>query len=119
MLPRLATFCRRMTSIEVASVLIGVGQEREKARPLDRHRELALIEGFRAGDAARNDLARLGDIALQGGEILVVDRLHPFGGEAAELAAPREAAAAAAPPLVSGPCPGWFCSTRSLAGIAA
>src|SRR5256885_12498023 len=45
-------------------------------RSLDRHRELALIEGFRAGDAARNDLARLGDIALQGGEILVVDRLQ-------------------------------------------
>src|SRR5256885_7075302 len=84
MLPRLATFCRRMTSIEVASVLIGVGQEREKARPLDRHRELALIEGFRAGDAARNDLARLGDIALQGGEILVVDRLHAFGGRSEE-----------------------------------
>src|ERR1700732_3170431 len=73
MLPRLATFCRRMTSIEVPSVLIGVGQQRQKARPLDRHRELALIERFGAGDAARNDLARLGDIALQGGEILVVD----------------------------------------------
>src|SRR5256885_10375785 len=105
MLPRLATFCSRMTSIEVPSVLIGVGQQRQKARPLDRHRELALIEGFRAGDAARNDLARLGDIALQGGEILVVDRLHPFGGEAAELAAPRETAAAPAPPPVSGHFP--------------
>src|SRR5256885_15288458 len=102
MLPRLATFCRRMTSIEVASVLLGVGQAREKARPLDRHRELALIEGFRAGDAARNDLARLGDIALQGGEILVVDRLPPSAGEGANLAAPGEGGAAAAPALVSG-----------------
>src|ERR1700704_6738374 len=89
MVPRLATFCRRMTSIEVPSVLIGVGQQRQKARPLDRHRELALIKRFRAGDAARNDLARLADIALQGGEILVVDRLHAFGGETAEFPATR------------------------------
>src|SRR2546429_2460473 len=117
-LPRLATFCRRMTSIEVASVLIGVGQEREKARPLDRHRELALIEGFRAGDAARNDLARLGDIALQGGEILVVDRLHAFGGEAAELSSPRETAARAAPPPGSWHLPEGFSSNTSGCCIA-
>src|SRR5713226_5217824 len=105
MLPRLATFCSRMTSIAVASVLIGVGQQRQKARALDRHRELALIERFRAGDTARNDLAGLGDIALQGGEILVVDGLHAFGGEAAELLATREAAAAA-PAGSSGHCHG-------------
>src|SRR5436190_5759211 len=115
MLPRLATFCSRMTSIEVPSVLIGVGQQRQKARPLDRHRELALIEGFRAGDATRNDLARLGDIALEGGEILVVDRLHAFGGETAELPATREAAAAAAAAaaLVSGHCHGCYSSNQS------
>src|SRR5256885_12809458 len=105
MLPRLATFCSRMTSIEVPSVLIGVGQQRQKARPLDRHRELALIERFRAGDATRNDLARLGDIALEGGEILVVDRLHAFGGEAAELPATRGATAACPAALVSGHWP--------------
>src|SRR2546423_2354703 len=116
MVPRLATFCRRMTSIEVTSVLIGVGQQRQKARPLDRHRQLTLIEGFRAGDAARNDLARLGDIALQGGEILVVDRLHAFSGEAAELAATREAAAAAAAAPVSGHCHRLYSSYRSAAG---
>src|SRR6266513_5734071 len=116
MLPRLATFCSRMTSIGVPSVLIGVGQQRQKARPLDRHRELALIEGFRAGDATRNDLARLGDIALEGGEILVVDRLHAFGGETAELPATREAAAAAAAAaaaLVSGHCHGCYSSNQS------
>src|SRR2546430_12831861 len=106
-----------MTSIEVPSVLIGVGQQRQKARPLDRHRELALIEGFRAGDAARNDLARLGDIALQGGEILVVDRLHAFGGEAAELAATRKAAAAAAPAPGSGHFHGCYSSTTSVADM--
>src|ERR1700730_109883 len=118
MLPRLATFCRRMTSIEVPSVLIGVGQQRQKARPLDRHRELALIKRLRAGDAARNDLARLADIALQGGEILVVDRLHAFGGEAAELPATREAAAAAtAPAAFSGHCHGCY-SSKQLGGRA-
>src|SRR5260370_35537538 len=105
MLPRLATFCSRMTSIAVASVLIGVGQQRQKARALDRHRELALIERFRAGDAARNALAGLGDIALQGGEILVVDGLHAFGGEAGELLAARETRAPP-PPRASGHCHG-------------
>src|SRR6185437_1081681 len=68
MLPRLATFCSRMTSIALASVLIGVGQQRQEARALDRDRELTLIEGLRAGDAARDDLAGLGDVALQDAE---------------------------------------------------
>src|SRR5882762_1734322 len=97
MLPRLATFCRRMTSIGVASMLIGIRQQGEEACALDRYGELALIERLRARDAARNDLARFGDVALQGGEILVIDVLHAFGGEAAKLLAAREAATAAAP----------------------
>src|SRR6185437_14925751 len=96
MLPRLATFCSRMTSIAPASVLIGVGQQREEARALDRDGELPLIEGLRAGDAARNDLAGLGDVTLQGAEILVVDVRDAFGREAAKLLAARETAAAAA-----------------------
>src|SRR5579883_2505905 len=95
MLPRLATFCSRMTSIAPASVLIGVGQQRQKTRALDGDRELALVEGLRAGDAARDDLARLGDVALQGPEILVIDVGDAFGREAAKLLAAREAAAAA------------------------
>jgi len=68
-------------------MLIGVGQQREEARALDGHRELALVEGLRAGDAARNDLACLGDVALERGEILVVDLLDAFGGEASKLLA--------------------------------
>src|SRR5487761_928538 len=95
MLPRLATFCRRMTSIAPASVLIGVGQQRQEARALDRDGQLALVEGLRAGDAARDDLTGLGDIALQGAEILVIDVRDAFGREAAKLLAAREAAAAA------------------------
>src|SRR5215469_13846217 len=76
-------------------VLVGVGQERQETRALDRDRELPLVEGLGARDAARHDLARLGDVALEYRQILVVDRLHPFGGEATELLATREAAAAA------------------------
>src|SRR6185312_2192597 len=99
MLPRLATFCRRMTSIGGASVLVGVRQQGEEACALDRHRELALIERLRARDAARNDLARLGNITLERGEILVIDVLHALGGEAAEFLATGKASAttAAAP----------------------
>src|SRR6266699_4784146 len=96
MFPRLATFWSRMTSIGAPSVLVGIGQQRQEARALDRHRQLALIEGLGPRDAARNDLAGLGDVALERAEILVVDRLHALGGEAAELLTTREAAAAAA-----------------------
>src|SRR6185436_19048609 len=71
-------------------MLVGVRQQREVTRTLDRRRELALVERFRARDAARNDLARLGDVLLQRAQILVVDLLHAFGGETAELATARE-----------------------------
>src|SRR5213082_1145197 len=103
MLPRLATFWSRMTSIGAPSVLVGIGQQRQEARALDRHRQLALIEGLGPRDAARNDLAGLGDVALERAEILVVDRLHALGREAAELLTTREAAAAA-PAGSSGHC---------------
>jgi len=56
-------------------VLIGVGEQRQEARALDRHRQLTLVEGLGARDAARYDLAGLGDVILQRGEILVVDLL--------------------------------------------
>src|SRR5215470_4162002 len=94
MLPRLATLVRRITSISVLpdSVLVGIRQQRQEARALHGDSELPLVEGLRAGDAARHDLARLGDIALERGEVLVVDVLHAFGGEAAELLPAGEAA---------------------------
>src|SRR5690348_10802791 len=76
-------------------MLIGVGQQREVTRPLDRGRELALVERLGARDAARHDLAGLGDVLLQDREILVVDLLHALGGEAAELATAREGTVAA------------------------
>src|SRR6187455_3205009 len=77
-------------------MLVGVRQQREVTRTLDRRRELALVERLRARDAARNDLARLGDVLLQRAQILVVDLLDAFGGETAELATARERAVATA-----------------------
>src|SRR5579862_2881015 len=91
MLPRLATFCSRMSSMAVASVLVGVGQQREESRALDRGGELALIETLRPGDAARHDLAGLGHVVLKRRQILVVDHRHTVSGEATEFLAPGKA----------------------------
>src|ERR1700730_7602686 len=76
-------------------MLVGVRQQGQEACALDRNSELALIERLRARDAAGDDLARLGDVALQRGEILVVNVLHALGCEAAELLAARKTATAA------------------------
>src|SRR5216683_2385708 len=77
-------------------MLVGVRQQGQEACALDRNSELALIERLRARDAAGDDLARLGDVALQRGEILVVNVLHALGCEAAELLPARKTATAAA-----------------------
>src|ERR1700736_4145402 len=76
-------------------MLIGVRQQGQEARALDRNSELALIERLRARDAAGDDLARLGDVALQRGQIFVVNVLHTLGCEAAELLPARKTATAA------------------------
>ena len=49
----------------VSSVLVGVVDQRQEARALDRHAELALVTGLRPGDARRDDLAVLVDEVLQ------------------------------------------------------
>src|ERR1700736_6921929 len=77
-------------------MLVGVRQQGQEACALDRNSELALIERLRARDAAGDDLARLGDVALQRGEIFVVNILHALGCEAAELLPARKTATAAA-----------------------
>src|SRR5690242_5236706 len=74
-------------------MLVGVRQQGQEARALDRYRELTLIKRLRARDAAWDDLARLSDVALQRGQILVIDVLHAFGSEAAKLLTSRETAA--------------------------
>src|SRR5690242_21390466 len=94
--PRLATFSMRITCMAACSSMqVRVGQEREEARALDRFRELPLVAGRRPGDARRDDLARLVHEVLEDLDVLVVDPLDLFRGEAAELAAAEQRALAA------------------------
>src|ERR1700742_3286081 len=76
-------------------MLVGVRQQGEEACALDRNGELALIERLRARNAAWDDLARLSDVALQRGQIFVINVLDAFGCEAAKLLPARETATAA------------------------
>src|SRR5436309_11459022 len=64
-----------------------VGQQAEETRALDRAREFALLLGRHGGDAARHDLAALGDVAHQQLGILVVDLRRVRTRERAGLAA--------------------------------
>src|SRR6266511_3718236 len=71
-----------------------VGQDRQHAGALDGRRHLALVEGAVAADAARDDLAALGEEVLELTLVLVVDLQRLVGAETAHLA-PAEAAPAA------------------------
>src|ERR1700741_3194257 len=64
-----------------------VGQQAEETRALDGARELTLLLGGHGGDAARHDLAALGDITHQQLGILVVDLRRIRTRERAGLAA--------------------------------
>ena len=86
-------------------MLVGVRQQGEEACALDRNSELALIERLRARDAAGNDLARLSDVALQRGQIFIVDVLDALGREAAELLPARETATAASTTAITARMP--------------
>src|SRR5712671_2563328 len=79
-----------MTSTMIALLLHAVGQEAEIAGALDRLRQLALLLGRDRGDAARHDLAALGDEALQQLHVLVVDLRRVGPGERAGLAPPEK-----------------------------
>src|SRR3954467_2874299 len=57
--PRFTTFSIRITCMVVSSVEIGEVQERQEARALDGHAQLALVAGLGARDAGGNDLAVL------------------------------------------------------------
>jgi len=70
----------------------GEGQERDLARALHRERDLALVEGAVAADAARDDLAALRDEVLERLRVLVVDDQGLVGAVAAN-ALPAEATA--------------------------
>src|SRR5713226_82929 len=95
-----------MTSTMIALLLHAVGQEAEIAGALDRLRQLALLFGRDRGDAARYDLAALGDEALQQLHVLVVDLGRVRAGERTGLAPTEErpacgCAAAAAIPVAA------------------
>src|ERR1700693_5613796 len=64
-----------------------VGQETQETRALDGAREFTLLLGGDGGDAARHDLAALGDVTHQQLGILVVDLRRIRGRERAGLAA--------------------------------
>src|ERR1043166_1838793 len=64
-----------------------VGQQAEETRALDGAREFALLLGGDGGDAARADLAALGDVTHQQLGILVVDLRRIRTRERAGLAA--------------------------------
>src|SRR5690348_15481319 len=67
----------------------GVGgerQERDLARPLERQGQPPLVAGTGAGDAARQDLAALGDEAPKARHLLVIDVVHPLDAKRAHLA---------------------------------
>src|SRR5689334_17938424 len=67
-----------------------VRQQSEEARALDGSRQLALLLGRHGRDAARHDLAALGDVAHQQLGILVVDLRRVGTRERAGLAAAEE-----------------------------
>src|SRR5881227_4484382 len=64
-----------------------VGQEAEETRALDGAGEFTLLLGGDGGDAARHDLAALGDVTHQQLGILVVDLRRIRTRERAGLAA--------------------------------
>src|SRR5881227_4219029 len=64
-----------------------VGQEAEETRALDGAGEFTLLLGGDGGDAARHDLAALGDVTHQQLGILVVDLRRIRARERAGLAA--------------------------------
>jgi hypothetical protein len=71
-------------------VPVGIWQQGQVARALDRGGKLALVLGLGRRDATRHDLAGFAQILLQQVEILVVDLLDALGAEAAETLAAEE-----------------------------
>jgi len=66
-------------------VAVGVRQQSQVAGALDSNGQLTLVLGLGTGDAARDNLAGLGDIGLQSVEIFVIDLFYAFSGKTAEL----------------------------------
>jgi hypothetical protein len=85
-----------MTFIVLSPLLHDVGEQGEEAGALDGAGQFTLLLGRDGRDAARNDLATLGDVALQELDVLVVDLRSVGAREGANLPATEERAAGAA-----------------------
>ena len=96
------------------SLVAYIRHQGHMARALDGHRQLALMEGAGACDAAGNDLRALGHIFAQAGNIFVVDVLDAVYAEAANLLA----AAALRPAAKFTGCSGTARGAGAAAGAA-
>src|SRR6516165_10294133 len=83
----------RMPPIELVVLADHIGQEAEEPRALDGAGEFTLLLGRHCGDAARHDLAALGDVTHQQLGILVVDLRRVGARERAALATTEKGAA--------------------------
>src|SRR5215831_17257849 len=92
---RNSVFCHLSS---VLRLLNHVRQQPKKAGALDCAGKLALLERRYCGDAARHDLATLGDVALQQPHVFVVDLRRIGAGERTCLAPAKEWASCPAAP---------------------
>src|SRR4029079_710441 len=99
--PRPSTRSSRMTFMG-SLLLHDVGQERQEAGALDGLGQLTLLLLGHRGDARGDDLAALGNVALQELDVLVVDPRGVGAGERTDLAATVEGAAGAAASAAGG-----------------
>src|SRR6202048_415766 len=74
-------------AVRMSDLADHVGKQHEETRALDGASEFALLLGGDRGDAARHDLAALGDVTHQQLGILVVDLRRIRARERAGLAA--------------------------------
>ena len=99
---RLAALAERLDVLRAGSpapsALSDVGQQGDLARPLHRHRELALVAAGKSGDAPAAGLPLVGEEAPQQVEVLVVDDL---GVDPRVLARPGAVGAAATAPAAA------------------
>src|ERR1700761_2692543 len=86
----------RMTSIFLLPSLHDVGQQTEEAGALDGLSQFALLLGRHRGDAGGDDLAALGNEALQKLGVLIVDLRRALAREGASLATTEERTAGSA-----------------------
>src|SRR5471032_2246416 len=92
--PSFSTRSSRITCM-VVLLLHDIGQQRHEAGALDGVGQNALLLVADRGDAGRNDLAALGNVALQELDVLVVDLRRVIAGEGAGLLPAEEGTACA------------------------